>query len=46
MALITSVDETMKYIANVRMLMVLYDHDCGKVNIDITIVKNTSRLIS
>ena len=29
--------------ANVQMLMELHNHDYGKVNIDIMIVKNASR---
>ena len=41
-ALITSFVEI--YVANVQMLMVLHNHDCGKVEIGITIMKNTSQL--
>ena len=46
MALITSVVETRRYIANVQMLMILHNHDCVKVDIDITIMKKTSQLFS
>ena len=40
--IIASVVETL--VANVQMLIILHNHDCGKVDIDITIMKNTSRL--
>ena len=32
--------------ANVQMLMVFHNHDYGKVNIDIMIIKITSRWFS
>ena len=47
-ALITSAIGTLlikeKYTTKVQILMVLHNHDCGKVDISITIMKTTSRL--